>query len=118
MIKDKMSDTDYHAHEFIGSTTAVHMIESSQLFWDHMTGVAEVEDKPHFKIGRIAHMMTLEPERFKEQVVTEGPINPKTNAMYGRGTKKFAEWEKLNPDKMVVEPWLYTMLERMPKEVR
>lgn len=118
MIEDNMSDVDYHAHEFIGSTTAVQMLESSQLFYDNMSGLIVREDKPHFKIGRIAHMMVLEPDRFKTQVTMDGPINPKTGSMYGRATKKFEEWEKVNPGVMVVEPWLYTMLERMPTEIR
>lgn len=118
MITEDMSDIEYHAHEFIGSSTAVQMLESSQLFHDCMNGVVQREDKPHFKIGRIAHMMVLEPDRFDQQITTEGPINPKTGKMYGRGTKKFEEWEAQNPGMMVVEPWLYTMLERMPPEVR
>lgn len=117
-IVPDLSFTDYLAHEAIGSSTAKHMIESSQLFWDHMTGVAKMADKPHFKIGTIAHMMVLEPDRFKEQVVTEGPINPSTGSMYKRDSKKFATWQEENPDKMVVEPWLYTMLERMPADVK
>lgn len=118
MIEDNMSDVDYHAHEAIGSTTAVKMLESSQLFHDCLTGVSKQEDKPHFTIGRIAHMMVLEPERFESQITTVGPINPKTGLMFGRATKKFAEWQDKNPGMMVVEPWLYTMLGRMPTEIR
>lgn len=111
-------DTSYHADPHIGSSTARLCLKSMRLFHDRITGIDKPEDKEHFKIGRLAHMMALEPERFRAQTVTIGPINPKTGSMYGRDTKAFAEWQAANPTVTIVEPWLYTMLDRMPGEIR
>ena len=47
--------------------------------------------------GRAFHTLRLEgQEAYNEQfVVSDGPINPKTNRPYGRETKKFQEWRAL-----------------------
>lgn len=113
-----ITSDEYHAHPAIGSTTAKLAIKSMQLFRDAQTGVYVQPDKPAYQIGRLAHMMILEPERFARCVVTEGPINPATGKGYARDTNKFAKWQAENPDITVVEPWLFTMLERMPEKVR
>ncbi len=113
-----MSDTDYHAHAYIGSTTAKLALESTQLFKDAIDGIIPKPDEAHFQMGRIAHMMLLEPDRFAQQITATGPINPGTGKMYGRGTNKFADWQAENPDVIVVEPELPRMLERMPDEVK
>ena len=111
-------DTEYHANQAVGSTTAKLCLKSMRLYRDRIDGTDPQPDKEHFKIGRLAHMMVLEPDRFRAQVVTDGPINPKTGAMYGRDTKAFGEWQVAHPDVTVVEPWLYTMMDRMPGKVR
>lgn len=113
-----MSDTDYHAHEYVGSTTAKLCLESPQLMKDSLDGLCGGGDKPHYAFGRLAHMMVLEPKRFARSITSDGPINPKTEKMYGRGTVAFTKWQEENPYLTVIEPELYTMLERMPAEVR
>jgi hypothetical protein len=62
-------------------------------------------------------MMVLEPEKFARLVTIDGPINESTGKMYGRDTVKFQRWLEDRPGVTVVEPWLFTMLDRMPREV-
>jgi exodeoxyribonuclease VIII len=109
---------EYHAHPAIGSTTAKLAYKSIRLFRDKLDGVYDREPSTAFSIGTLIHMMVLEPSRFAEMVVTQGPINPKTGEQYGRNTKAWAEWQAENPNKIVVDPWMITMIERMPDEVR
>lgn len=118
MIKLDMSYEEYAADPGIGSGTAKTFLTSSQLTKDALDGILNKEDRPSYQVGRLAHMMLLEPARFKRQIVTEGPINPKTGAMYGRNTLAFGAWQEQNPDLTVVEPFLYMMLDRMPPNVR
>lgn len=107
----------YHKAAEIGSTTAKTFLTSPRLFKDRIDGIDRVEDRPHFQVGRAAHLMVLEPERFEQCVTTKGPINAKTGKPFGRDTIAFAEWQAANPGIMVVEPWLYLALERMPDAV-
>lgn len=108
----------YHQSAAIGSSRAKLAVTSLQLFKDAQDGLVRFPDKPCYQIGRLAHMMVLEPDRFASLVVKDGPINPNTGAPYGRNTKAFAEWQADNPTAHVVETWLYTLLGRMPDEVR
>lgn len=114
----QMSMSDYHAHQAIGASTAKLALKSLQLFDDARRGIYVQPDKPHFQIGTLAHMMVLEPQKFARLVTCDGPINPRTGKMYGRDTDKFDEWLAARPGVTVVEPWLYTMLARMPSEVK
>jgi PDDEXK-like domain of unknown function (DUF3799) len=114
----QMSMKDYHASQAIGASTAKLALKSLQLFDDARRGIYVQADKPHFQIGTLAHMMVLEPEKFARLVTTLGPINPRTGEMYGRDTNKFAEWTAARPGVTVVEQFLFTMLARMPAEVK
>lgn len=116
-IINGMTDTAYHAAPGISSTTAKLALKSMQLFGDKLRGLLPCSDSPAFQVGRLAHLMILEPDRFAAQVVTAGPINEKTGKPYARDTKAFQDWQAANPDLTVVEPWLYLALERMPMEV-
>lgn len=116
IIYDQPADA-YHKSKEIGSTTAKTFLTSPRLFKDRIDGIDIVEDRPHFQIGRAAHLMVLEPDRFAEQVTTKGPINAKTGRPFGRDTIAFAEWQAANPGITVIEPWLYLALERMPGQV-
>jgi hypothetical protein len=114
IIYDESHDA-YHANPAIGSTLAKLARQSLRLFDDVRSGLAPREDKPSFQVGRLIHMRVLEPERYAEQVVTCGPINPKTGNPYGRDTKAFADWQAENPHKIVVEQWIDTLCARMPE---
>lgn len=116
-IINNMTDTEYHAAPGISSTTAKLALKSMQLFGDKVRGILPAYDSPAFQVGRLAHMMILEPDRFAEQVVTCGPVNEKTGKQYGRDTKAFHDWQAENPGKTVVDPWLHLALDRMPGQV-
>lgn len=116
IVKNEPSEA-YHASPHLGSTTAKLALKSMQLMRDRLTGVDACPDAPHFQVGRLAHLMVLEPERFAQLVTAKGPINEKTGRHYGRDTVAFAAWQTANPGVTVVEPWLYLSLERMPHEV-
>lgn len=118
MIIHNQPSEAYHSHPAIGSTTAKLMLTSPRLFADRMAGMDVEDDKPCFQIGRLAHQMVLEPDKFAECVVSEGPINEKTGKPYGRDTQAFAKWQIENPKLGYVEPWLYTAIIRMPEEVK
>lgn len=118
MILQNEQDTHYHANPAWGSSEARVFRRSPQESMDERNGLKQRIDKGCFQIGRMVHMMVLEPERFAKQVVDHGPINPKTGSQYGRDTKAWREWAELNPDKVVVEPWIRTMLQRMPTEIK
>ena len=59
---------------------------------------------PEMLIGQGLHALTLEGESaYAAEFCVGGPINPKTNAGYGRDTKAFAEWaEAQGPGKRFI----------------
>jgi hypothetical protein len=116
IVREESAET-YHANGAIGSTTLKLAMKSIRLFRDRIMGLEVDEDKPCFQVGRLAHLMVLEPAKFESLVTCEGPINPRTALPYGRDTQAFAKWQLENPHLTVVEPWLHTALLRMPKEV-
>lgn len=117
MIGDMSSD-EYHSSEYIGSSTAKLAMKSIRLFRDAQVGVYSVPDRGYFQIGRLAHMMVLEPDRFAACVTGTGPVNPRTSQPYGRDTNAYKDWEASNPGVIVVDAYIHTMLIRMPDEVR
>ena len=114
----QMSMQEYHAHQAIGASTAKLALKSLQLFDDARRGIYVQPDRPHFQIGTLAHMMVLEPKKFARLLKCKGPINKRTGKIFDRGTKTFERWQAAHPDLTVVEPWLFTMLDRMPREVK
>lgn len=118
MIIHDQSFDDYLSAPGIGSSAAKLVLKSVQLFRDYQTGIYTVGDKSHHQIGRLAHAAVLEPQRFAQMVVSEGPVNERTGKAYGRDTQAWAAWQAENPEKVVVDSWLLTMLERIPNEVK
>lgn len=117
-LVESMPDSEYHATRHVSASRAKLCLESMQLYKDVEDGLVPHNDSPALEVGRIAHMAVLEPERFARQIRVEGPINPKTNKMFGRDTQAWKDWEAEHPGVMVVDPWLFTSLQRMPDEVR
>lgn len=63
------------------------------LFQRKRLGLIKDEDRPAYQIGRAAHTLILEGRAcFTERYAVGGPINPKTGAPFGVGTKAYAEW--------------------------
>jgi len=118
MILHNQSFADYLIAPGLGSSAAKLAVTSVQLLHDYQTGIYSVGDRSHHQVGRLAHMAVLEPARFAQCIVCEGPTNERTGKPYGRDTKAFADWQAENPGKTVVDHWLVTMLSRMPVQVR
>lgn len=118
MIIYDQTFADYLAAPGLGSSDARLATKSIQLFRDKQTGVYSVADRSHHQIGRLVHMAALEPLRFAQMCVVDGPINESTGKPYGRDTKAFQTWLLDNPGKVVVEPYIFRMIERMPQQVR
>ena len=59
-----------------------------------MDGKLPKTESPALAFGRAVHSYTLEgPEEFYRRfTVSDGPVNAKTNAPYGRATAKYQEW--------------------------
>jgi len=51
--------------------------------------------------GTAAHELLLEPDKFEKRVML-GPINPKTGACYGDGTKAWDEFAAANPGRIIL----------------
>jgi hypothetical protein len=120
MIIESMPDTEYHGRtECVGSTTAKLGLISRRLLGDALTGQLPSEDKPAFIFGRLFHRLILQPETLVE--LPEVPaelINQRTGKPYGGDTQAMANWQAENPNAVILEPWMQTMRERMPDEVR
>lgn len=117
-IRYDLPAADYHADPAIGSSRAKLVLDSIRLFKDDLDGLIPRTPTASMAFGTMAHLAVLEPDRFHDQTTTTGPVNPATGKAYGADTKKFAEWQAENPGLIVVDPSLYVMLERMPKEIR
>jgi hypothetical protein len=116
-IVHHLTDTEYHAHSAIGSSTAKLALRSLQLVRDQLDGLCQRENAT-LRTGRDFHGLILEPERTAPLVREHGPINPKTGSEYGRDTKAWAEWAAENPGAIIPEPWVERSIDRQPGEVR
>lgn len=66
-------------------------------------GVIVQGDTQSFIVGRATHTLVLEgAEKFaKEYLVSNGPINPKTNEPYGAMTKAYKEWAEAQKSQVI-----------------
>ena len=89
---------EYHARSRSGEFMSSHLLadfrESPILYHKKVNGQIEEKESDAFIIGRAAHCLLLEgSEVFKQNyLVSDGPINPRTENPFGRNTKAFAEW--------------------------
>ena len=123
MIDPNMTSDAYRANPAIGSTTAVLGVDNPMLLRAAIEGRYKVADRPCFIQGRLLHELVLEPAAFHARIKTETSdipmlTNPKTGEHYGRGTKKFDEWQALCPGVTYVEPWIIDCANAMPPQVR
>ena len=91
-------EDEYHQATRDGTFLSSHMLaeyrDSPLIYHKKMTGAIPQPDSQAFLIGRAAHCLILEgPAAFASRfLVSDGPVNPKTNEPYGRYTKTYAEW--------------------------
>lgn len=115
MIDYNMPEIEYHDSPNFGQSTLKLACKSLRLVKDKLDGIYQPAQSPAMSIGSIIHRMVLQPGTI--QTTDTGPINERTGKPYGRDTKAFSEWQSLNPEMVVIDPWIRTMLDRMPVEI-
>lgn len=94
---------EYHAATKRNEYTTSHRLDLFRkcpaLYKKTIDGEIVEGDTAAFALGRATHTLVLEGrERFDaEFTVSDGPINPKTGAAYGRLTKAYQEWYAEQP---------------------
>lgn len=94
---------DVQADEYHRATKELKFLSSHRLnlfrrcpalYIKHANGEIVEKDTDAFIVGRATHTLVIEgPDKFDaEYTVTDGPINPKTNAPYGKTTKAYLDW--------------------------
>lgn len=85
---------DYYEIDALSNSSLSVLKRSPQEFYERfVSGKQKGEETDAMRLGSAVHMLALEPEKFdSEYVVLDGPINPRTQAAYGRDTKAFSEW--------------------------
>jgi hypothetical protein len=100
IIHRNMSFEDYRRLPGMNQSTLTEGLRSMA----HLRWAMESpdEDRGHLRLGRETHCLITEPEKFDEQFIVGGPINPTTGKCYGPDTKKFAEWMAQHPGKTAI----------------
>lgn len=89
---------EYHAESRNGRYLSSHLLadfrESPELYHRKTTGEIAAAESPALALGRAAHCLILEGRAaFDEQfIVSDGPVNARTNEPFGKATKAYAEW--------------------------
>ena len=89
---------DYHRAAREGRYLSSHLLgdfrKSPRLYHKKMAGEIEPADSAALTLGRAVHTLVLEGRaKFdSEFLISEGPINPKTNEPFGRQTRAYREW--------------------------
>jgi hypothetical protein len=90
--------TDYYAIDAVSNSMLSLLKRSPWTFYKTYVTTdpaekMESEETDAMRLGSAVHMLALEPEKFgAEYLVLEGPINPTTENVYGRESKKFKAW--------------------------
>lgn len=75
-------------------------------------------DSDALYFGRAAHVYTIEgAERFAQEYVIGGPVNPKTGKTYGTASKTYREWATTQP-LPAISPEEFALIERMDRSVK
>jgi exodeoxyribonuclease VIII len=76
-----MNDIEYFAHSGISNSKIKDYEKSPLHFYEkHVIKTTEEPDKDCFRIGRAAHCLALEPDKFSERFIVLPDINRRTNA--------------------------------------
>lgn len=89
---------EYHAASRSGRYMSSHLLadfrESHELYHRKVTGEIAQTESPALALGRAAHCLILEGRMaFDDQyLVSDGPVNARTNEPYGKTTKSYSDW--------------------------
>ena len=110
----------YHsrATEYLTSHALADHRKCPLLYWKKKQGLIADEDRPAYLLGRAVHTLVLEgSDRFDEEYIVGGPINPKTGSPFGTNTKAFAEWAASH-GKAVLTDAQFDLVRKMADGVR
>jgi hypothetical protein len=110
----------YHAqaNKFLSSHQLADFRKCPQLYYQKKLGIVRDEDRPAYLLGRAVHALALEGrEPFDSEYAVGGPLNPKTGAPFGAGTKAFAEWAARHGKQVLTESQ-YALVSFMAASVR
>ena len=99
----EMSDTDYHAHKAVGSTTLKYALQSMAKFKAAIDGRMKSKESDAFDLGKAAHAAVLE-QNFDRYVC--GPEVDKR-------TKEWKEFEEKNQGKICLKESAYVQVQGM-----
>lgn len=101
------SDEVYHGRSKSGECVSSHLLSlfsrSPWKYYQTISGQHQDPDKPEYAIGRAAHKLILEGDKAFDEcyTVADGPINPKTGAVFGRSTKAYQDWLLDQPGEVI-----------------
>lgn len=110
----------YHARsqEYLSSHQLADFRKCPLLYQRKKTGQFVEEERPAYLLGRAAHTLILEGlDRFDAEYAVGGPINPKTGAPYGSGTKAWSAWAEAQC-KAVLTAEQFEVIAQMNQSVR
>ena len=90
---------------FLSSHLLLDFMNCPELYRRKTTGRIKEVESPAYALGRAAHCLILEgPGAFAAQyLISDGPVNPKTGAPYGRQTLAFQEWVAAQDKEIIAE---------------
>jgi hypothetical protein len=96
LIKEPFQEYLSKQKDYLSSHRLADFRRCPLLYQKRKLGLIEDKQTTAFLVGRAAHTLILEGlETFISQYGC-GPVNEKTGAQYGQGTKAWADWEKTN----------------------
>ena len=94
----QIPSAEYHAESRNGHYLSSHLLadfrQSPQLYHREVSGEIAQTESPALALGRAAHCLILEGRMaFDDQyLVSDGPVNARTNEPYGKTTKSYSDW--------------------------
>ena len=88
---------EYHAESRNGRYMSSHLLadfrESPELYHRKVSGEIAQTESPALALGRAAHCLILEGRMAfdNQHLVSDGPVNAKTNEPYGKTTKSYSD---------------------------
>lgn len=109
---------DYHAVRGLYMTSH-RIIAARRSVQEFIRDTREEKADSHaLYFGRAAHVYTIEgEERFRQEYVVGGPVNPKTAKTYGTRPKKYQEWADTQP-LPAISPEEFALIQRMDRSVK
>jgi hypothetical protein len=118
LIRESFADYQARSKDHLTSHQLGDFRRCPALYRKKKLGLVDDEDRPAFLIGRALHTLVLEGrDTFEKEYAVGGPVNPKTNEVFGPTTKAFAEWAEAQ-GRPVLTLQQFDLVENMADGVR